>query len=188
MNAHRFRRLSGRAGQSNLPYVIKSPPTTSAPTDRPHSLAIIPSARLRVHSDPGLVGQILRNLVANALKYIQRGGVLIGCQRRGAMLRIGVWDTGLGIAEDDMEPIFEEYHQVGNIARERSLGLGLPIVRRLATLLGHTIHVGSVLGKGSVFTIDVPISTGIEVPCVTRALVATKPAAGVVYVVDDDPA
>ena len=77
---------------------------------------------------------------------------------------------------------------MGNIARERSLGLGLPIVRRLATLLGQTIHVGSVLGKGSVFTIDVPISTGIEVPCVTRALVATKPAAGVVYVVDDDPA
>ena len=103
---------------------------------------------------------MLRNLLSNALKYTRRGKVLLGCRRRGATLRIEVWDTGIGIAEQDLQAIFGEYHQLGNAARERrlGLGLGLSIVQRLATLLGHPIHVRSQPGKGSVFSIDVMLA------------------------------
>jgi two-component system CheB/CheR fusion protein len=115
---------------------------------------------LSVHSDPRLLEQMLRNLLSNALKYTRRGKVLLGCRRRGGTLRIEVWDTGVGIAEQDLQAIFGEYHQVGNAARERSLGLGLglSIVQRLADLLGHPIHVRSQPGKGSVFSIDVMLT------------------------------
>ena len=121
---------------------------------------------LQVRSDRKMLGQILRNLIANALKYTEHGGVLIGCRRRGDVLRIGVWDTGLGIADGEIEAIFEDYHQVGNVAHESRLGvgLGLSIVRRLAELLGHTVHVSSVFGRGSVFAIDVAIANGCDHP------------------------
>ena len=112
---------------------------------------------LSVHSDPNLLEQMLRNLLSNALKYTRQGKVLLGCRRRGAMLRIEVWDTGIGIAEQNLQAIFGEYHQLGNTARERrlGLGLGLSIVERLATLLGHPVNVRSQPGKGSVFSVDV---------------------------------
>src|SRR6202453_5128937 len=115
---------------------------------------------LSVHSDPRLLEQMLRNLLSNARKYTRRGKVLLGCRRRGGTLRIEVWDTGVGIAEQDLQAIFGEYHQVGNAARERSLGLGLglSIVQRLADLLGHPIRVRSQPGKGSVFSIDVMLT------------------------------
>jgi two-component system, chemotaxis family, CheB/CheR fusion protein len=112
---------------------------------------------LSVYSDPRLLEQMLRNLLSNALKYTKRGKVLLGCRRRGQMLSIEVWDTGVGIAEQDLRVIFDEYHQIDNAARESSLGLGLglSIVQRLATLLGHPVHVRSQPGRGSVFSIDV---------------------------------
>ncbi len=110
-----------------------------------------------IASDPQLLEQMLRNLVSNALKYTTSGKVLMGCRRRNDHLSIEVWDSGVGIGEFDLQAIFDEYHQVDNAARERSrgLGLGLSIVKRLADLLGHTVHVRSVLGKGSVFSIGV---------------------------------
>jgi two-component system CheB/CheR fusion protein len=100
---------------------------------------------------------MVRNLLSNALKYTMRGKVLLGCRRHGGMLRIEVCDTGAGIAEQDLAAIFDEYHQLDNPARERSrgLGLGLSIVQRLATLLGHPVQVRSRPGKGSIFSIDV---------------------------------
>jgi two-component system CheB/CheR fusion protein len=112
---------------------------------------------LSVYSDPRLLEQMLRNLLSNALKYTKRGKVLLGCRRRGGMLSVEIWDTGVGIAEQDLKAIFDEYHQLDNAARERSLGLGLglSIVQRLATLLGHPVRVRSRPGKGSVFSIDV---------------------------------
>jgi len=115
---------------------------------------------LSVYSDPRLLEQMLRNLLSNALKYTKRGKVLLGCRRQGGKLRIEVWDTGIGIAEQDLQTIFGEYHQLGNAARERGLGLGLglAIVQRLSTLLGHPVHVRSQPGKGSVFSIAVPLS------------------------------
>ncbi len=114
---------------------------------------------LTIHSDPRLLGQMLRNLVSNALKYTRSGKVLLGCRRAGAFARIEVWDTGIGIAAEDLQTIFDEYRQLDNAARERArgLGLGLSIVQRLGDLLGHRISVRSHLGKGSVFCIEVPV-------------------------------
>ena len=88
--------------------------------------------------------------------------MLLGCRRRGDKLRIEVWDTGIGIPEEQLSAIFEEFHQLDNPARERSrgLGLGLAIVQRLADLLGHAVDVRSRPGKGSVFAVEVPLADG----------------------------
>ena len=116
------------------------------------------SCSLVVSSDPRLFDQMMRNLISNALKYTHKGRLLVGCRRHRGTLSVEVWDTGIGIAENDLEAIFNEYHQVDNDARERSrgLGLGLSIVRRLGDLLGHRVVVRSEVGKGSVFAIEVP--------------------------------
>jgi two-component system, chemotaxis family, CheB/CheR fusion protein len=119
---------------------------------------------LSIYSDPRLLEQMIRNLLANALKYTKRGKVLLGCRRRKGMLSIEIWDTGVGIPNEELQAIFEEYHQLDNAVRERSrgLGLGLSIVQRLGNLLGHRIRVRSHPGKGSVFAIEVmlpPIGT-----------------------------
>lgn len=121
------------------------------------SLHILPCTAI-VESDPRLLEQMIRNLLGNALKYTKRGKILLGCRRRGKELRIEVWDSGIGIAEDELHAIFDEFHQIDNAARERSrgLGLGLSIVQRLGHLLGHDIDVRSVPGKGSTFAIAVP--------------------------------
>ena len=91
-------------------------------------------AALSIHSDPRLLEQMIRNLLSNALKYTKRGKVLLGCRRRGGMLSIEIWDTGIGIPDGELQAIFEEYHQLDNAARERSrgLGLGLSIVNAWA--------------------------------------------------------
>ena len=119
-------------------------------------LRVVPCS-LTIQSDPRLLEQMIRNLLSNALKYTRRGKVLLGCRRRAGMLSIEVWDTGVGIPDEELQAIFEEYHQLDNAARERSrgLGLGLSIVQRLGTLLGHRIRVRSRPGKGSVFAIEV---------------------------------
>jgi two-component system, chemotaxis family, CheB/CheR fusion protein len=144
---------------------------------------------LGVHSDPGLLGQMLRNLLSNAIRYTAEGRVLLGCRRRGDTLRVEVWDTGIGIAEAEVPRIFKEYHQAASRAAEGSLGLGLAIVQRLGELLGHPISVRSWLGKGSVFAINVPL---------VRRLQRTEPGAaegdgrqrrsGAILIIDDDPA
>lgn len=128
-------------------------------------LRMTPS-KLFVESDPSLLEQMIRNLLSNALKYTTHGKVLLGCRRRNGKLRIEVWDTGAGIPEDQFQEIFEEYRQLGNGGRDRSrgLGLGLSIVRRLGGLLGHKVDVRSQVGKGSVFSIEVKISSSESAP------------------------
>ncbi|WP_308910477.1 chemotaxis protein CheB [Pseudokordiimonas caeni] len=118
------------------------------------------SCGLQIQSDPSLLEQMVRNLLANAFKYTRKGRVLLGCRRLGDALSVEIWDTGVGIPEEEFKLIFEEYYQLDNAARERSkgLGLGLSIVKRLGNLLGHPLHVRSWLGKGSVFSIEVPIA------------------------------
>jgi len=108
-----------------------------------------------VRSDPVLLRRLLGNLMSNAIKYTEAGGVLIGCRRDGYAVRIEVWDTGIGIGEDHRQHIFDDFYQVGNAARDRrlGLGLGLGIVRRTAELLGHAVECRSRPGKGSVFAI-----------------------------------
>ena len=125
------------------------------------ALRVVPCA-LSIRSDPRLLEQMIRNLLSNALKYTQRGRVLLGCRRREGKLRIEIWDTGIGIPESELQAIFEEYHQLDNAARQRShgLGLGLSIVKSLGELLGHPIRVRSLQGKGSVFSIEVPLTPG----------------------------
>jgi two-component system CheB/CheR fusion protein len=150
---------------------------------------------LSAYSDPRLLEQMLRNLLSNALKYTRRGKVLLGCRRRGGTLRIEVWDTGIGIAEQDLQTIFGEYHQLHNAAHERSLGLGLglSIVQRLATLLGHPIHVRSQPGEGSVFSIDVMLAPDDGAPEDGHSSYAASVSAaddarhaGAILVIEDD--
>ena len=125
-------------------------------------LSVVP-CHLSIKSDPHLLEQMLRNLIANALKYTAHGKVLIGCRRHKDLLHIEIWDTGIGIAAEELQAIFEEYHQLDNAARERSrgLGLGLSIVQRLANLLGHRIRVRSYPDKGSVFWVEVALPSGL---------------------------
>jgi two-component system CheB/CheR fusion protein len=153
---------------------------------------VVPS-RLTVRSDPRLLEQIIRNLLSNAVKYTTDGRLLLGCRRRGDMLRIEVWDTGAGIPELELQAIFEEFHQLDNPARERSkgLGLGLAIVQRLSDLLGHKIDVRSSLGTGSVFSIEVPLGrpeTAHEPVLDQNKTQANATTSGTILVVEDDPA
>lgn len=112
-----------------------------------------------VNCDSSLLEQILRNLLSNALRYTHKGGVLAGFRRRGNTLRIEVWDTGIGIPANELKNIFQEFYQVENPERDRTqgLGLGLAIAQRTANLLGLHIEVNSSVGKGSVFSIAVPL-------------------------------
>jgi two-component system CheB/CheR fusion protein len=123
------------------------------------TLHVVP-CRLVIQSDPRLLEQMIRNLLANAFKYTKQGRILFGCRRHDGWLSIQIWDTGPGIPREQLQAIFEEFHQLDNPARERERGqgLGLSIVQRLGTLLGHEIRVQSVFGKGSMFAIDVALA------------------------------
>jgi len=120
-------------------------------------LSIAPCSAL-VHTDPKLLEQMLRNLLGNAVKYTHAGRILLGCRRQKGHLLVEVWDTGIGIATEDLQAIFAEFHQIGTVHGDsrHGLGLGLSIVQRLGRLLGHDVSVRSVLGKGSVFAIRLP--------------------------------
>lgn len=117
-----------------------------------------------LRSDQHLLTRILRNLLSNAIKYTQAGSVLIGLRRHGETAHIQVFDTGIGIGEDELEKVFEEFHQLGNTARDRreGLGLGLAIVHRLACLLDHRVEVYSQPGRGTCFSITVPMASASE--------------------------
>jgi two-component system CheB/CheR fusion protein len=119
---------------------------------------MVPS-HLTIWSDPRLLQQMIRNLLSNAVKFTTQGKILLGCRRHGENLSIEVWDTGIGISEQQLQAIFQEFHRVDKGADEvdRSFGLGLPLVQRLGKLLGHAIRVRSRLGTGSVFSIEVPL-------------------------------
>jgi signal transduction histidine kinase len=130
-----------------------------APVAKQKGLALsVVNTSLYVRSDPTLLARIVRNLVANAVRYTERGQVTIGCRRRGAQVRIEVWDTGPGIPPEKHALVFQEFTQLGNSDRDRrkGLGLGLAIVERLAKLLEHGVELRSRVGKGSVFSVTVP--------------------------------
>jgi two-component system CheB/CheR fusion protein len=150
--------------------------------------------RLVVRSDQHLLEQMLRNLVSNALKYTKSGRILLGCRRRGANITVEVWDTGIGIPQQELQSIFDEYHQIDNAGRDRNrgLGLGLSIVQRLGGLLGHYIQVRSNAGKGSVFAVEVAIIPGAVEPEIAAAPPAPQPAItaprrGSILIIEDDP-
>ena len=142
-----------------------------------------------VRSDPGLLERILDNLAANAVRYTDSGGVLLGCRRRGGGWRIGVWDTGSGIPADRLSSVFEDFCQVHRSAHDRGagLGLGLGIVRRLAALLDHEVSVHSEPGKGSLFQVEAEVMTPAAVadarPCEPHRMGMGE---GTLLVIDDD--
>jgi len=118
----------------------------------------IRSSRAWVRSDPLLLRRVLQNLINNALRYTRKGGVLIGCRRRGDMLRIEINDTGLGIPEDRREAIFEEFQREPTASdADGGFGLGLSIVRRLSQALEHRIDLASRVSAGSTFAVSLPL-------------------------------
>ena len=123
------------------------------------SLRIVPT-RLCVASDPVLLERVLRNLLANAVRYTPAGRIVLGARRRAAAVRIDVIDTGIGIAATDATRVFDEFVQLAAVPRNdasgRGMGLGLAIVRRLAALCGHEVELASRPGRGSRFSILVP--------------------------------
>ena len=113
-------------------------------------------SELLVHSDKGMLEAMLRNLLSNAVRYTDRGTILLGCRRAGDKIRIEVWDSGVGISQDQLPHIFQEYYQGAHGAERGGFGLGLAIVRRIGKILDHRIDVRSTPGRGTVFSIEVP--------------------------------
>ena len=140
------------------------------------------------HADPALVRIVLHNLISNAVRYCPDGGVLVGVRRRGTSAVIEVWDSGIGIAADQFEAIFEEFRQLGNPERDRAkgLGLGLAIARRLAALVGGELTLASRPGHGSVFRLALPM-VGAPANPALPAHVLPAVRATHVLVIDDDP-
>ena len=146
---------------------------------------------LAVMSDPVHVERILRNLAANAVRYTEKGGVLITARKRGAAVVVRVIDSGIGIPAERQDEVFQEFVQLHNPERDRNkgLGLGLAIVRRLAGLLGAQLVLRSRPGRGSVFTLNLPLAHSVVVaqaqPAASPYVVAIG-AGDLVLVVDDD--
>lgn len=129
------------------------------------SLKIV-SCTQNVHSDPVLLENILRNLIANAIKYTDHGRVLIGCRREGEdHIQIQICDTGRGIEKQQQSKIFEEFYQVGikTGTSQKGIGLGLSIVKKLADLMNLELHLSSKLGQGSMFSITVPLADPLTI-------------------------
>ncbi len=146
------------------------------------------ATRAWVRSDPQLLRRVLMNLLSNAVRYAERGRVLVGVRREQGQLRIEVWDNGPGIETREQRLIFDEFRR-GDHARGQGLGLGLAIAERAARLLVHRLHLRSWPGHGSVFSVLVPRSPpGPEQPEVAAAM--AEPAAtrcGTALVLDNDP-
>ncbi|MBP9048729.1 MAG: response regulator [Tabrizicola sp.] len=121
------------------------------------TLRVLDSAAT-LETDRALLERILGNFIANAIRFTETGGILVGLRNRGAHKEIQVWDTGCGIPKEHFKKIFEEFHQVeGNASgRQRGLGLGLNIAQRIAGLLSHNLRVTSRPGRGSMFSVEVP--------------------------------
>jgi len=142
-----------------------------------------------LHADPALVEMILRNLVLNAIRYTERGALLLACRRRGARAWLEVWDTGVGIPADQHEAIFREFHQLGNPERDRrkGLGLGLAIVQGLARAMSVDITLRSEPGRGSVFRLALPVSKSPWQPSSDVAATDEPDLSGLrLLLIDDD--
>ncbi|PXX93549.1 hybrid sensor histidine kinase/response regulator [Marinobacter vulgaris] len=130
-----------------------------------------------VRTDPRMLTRILRNLLSNAFRYTDTGGVLFAARKRGPNLEIGIWDTGVGIEKEKLADIFREFHQILPKGSSRQgVGLGLAIVDRMARVLGCEIRVDSSYGRGSCFSILLPLSTVMEASPSARSIAAPVPA------------
>lgn len=143
-----------------------------------------------VLSDPQLLQRLLSNLVDNALKYTTRGGVVVAARARGPLVWIDVCDTGIGIADEHLGRIFDEFYQIGNPGRDRAqgLGIGLSIVQRLSRLLAHPLQVRSRLHHGSRFRLVLPAVTASGVVPLAACPGAALPLPQRVLLIDDEAA
>lgn len=160
-------------------------------------LAEIKGLRLRyrptdsiVRTDPALLSAVVRNLLSNAVRYTAEGGLLIGGRIRGGRYRLQVWDTGQGIPEDQHQSIFEDFSRVPGTPNDPNhFGLGLSIVRRIAGLLDHPLGLRSRPGRGTVFSLDVPLAATGQSPSAlqTEHGLAPRSLTGLrLLVIDDD--
>ncbi|MCZ8100370.1 MAG: hybrid sensor histidine kinase/response regulator, partial [Burkholderiales bacterium] len=153
-------------------------------------LVFVPCS-LTVRSDRRLLRRLLQNLVSNAIKYTPRGRVLVGVRRLRGNLRVEVWDTGLGIPPSKQKEVFREFQRLDQGARAaRGLGLGLSIVERIGRVLDHRIKLRSQLGRGSMFSVEVPITAPIPAaaPKAAEAPPIATPLAGLtVLCIDNEP-
>lgn len=143
-----------------------------------------------VRTDALLLRRILQNFLSNAVHYTPQGRILLGCRRQGDAMRIEVWDTGIGIAENKRQTIFEEFRRLdsGMDGDERSAGLGLSIVDRIAQLLAHPVQLRSWPGRGSVFSVTVPLAARAAEPVAIPQENDDSPLVGRhVWYIDDDP-
>ena len=143
-----------------------------------------------VHTDPRLLERLIENFVTNAIRYTEHGYVKIDCVRHEDSVRVAIRDTGIGIPEDQIESVFEEYYQLDNHVRDRGkgLGLGLSIVKHIGRILDHSLDVSSVPGEGSTFTVEIPLGqqvSGVKREVLDRTLLCVREP--VVLFVDDDP-
>jgi CheY-like chemotaxis protein/two-component sensor histidine kinase len=163
-----------------------------APLAREKGLDLVfVTSSLAVRSDRRLLRRLLQNLISNAIKYTPRGRVLVGCRRQDKRLRIDVYDTGLGIPQSKKKAIFKEFHRLEQGAKiARGLGLGLSIVERIARVLGHKVDLRSVAGKGSHFSVDVPLVPALPSDVTVREprrIDAGQLADMVVLCIDNEP-
>ena len=152
-------------------------------------LRLVPCS-LFVQTDPVLLERVLRNLISNAVRYTDKGRVVIGC-RRGTRLSVQVWDSGRGIPPDQQDLIFQEFYQIGNPERDRArgLGLGLAIVQRLTRILDIPMQMQSRVDLGSVFKLSVPIAAERSMALEpSRALPSPAQVSGFILVIDDEAA
>jgi|AGTN01.2.fsa_nt_gi PAS domain S-box/PAS domain S-box/PAS domain S-box len=158
--------------------------------DKGLEMRMVPSSAI-IRSDPALLARIIQNLVSNAVRYTHRGRILLGCRRQGDTLVIQIWDTGIGIPAERQQEIFQEFTQLGNTERDRSqgLGLGLAIVDRLARLLKHRVRVSSTPGRGTLFSVEVPLGRGATSARPRRPVRHMKPLDGncLAVLIDDEP-
>lgn len=147
--------------------------------------------RAIIDSDPTLVERIARNLISNAVRYTDAGKIVVGCRRRGSTVAMQVWDTGRGIPPSQHDLVFREYYQLDNPERDREkgLGLGLAIVRRMTSLLKCDLRLHSELGRGSCFEVSIARAEGAAMSQEAaddevRPTIST----GLVVVIDDEHA
>jgi signal transduction histidine kinase len=152
--------VTPQLGETSLPQLVERVAEECRPAaeEKGLSLRVHPGRDLMLATDGEMVARILRNLVHNAIRYTESGGVLVGCRRHGDAVRVDVWDTGIGIPEDHLDLIWEEFYQVASRGHSKGSGLGLSIVWRLAKVLGYRVEVRSALGRGSCFRLVLPRS------------------------------